>query len=375
MVLCYWKLNKFEESKQRYILARELDTLRFRADNQINNIIREVARNKINDEIYFVDTCNIIEENSPNKTPGKEFFYEHVHLNFQGNYLLATTIFQQIVEILPEHIKNNTPENPLPSEPEVSRILAYTDWEKYNIALKVVNEFLKQPPFTNQLYNKERVQQEEQKVSTLKAALTEDALKESDRQYTWAIQQNPSDAFLYWKYGLMLEKHENIHGALRQYEIVLKYEPTHYLSCSKIALCNGRIGNLDAAIEYNLKTLDIYPKSADAYFNLGFAYHLKSEFDKAIKYYKAAISIRPQHAQAYNNLGLLLFNDGKRTEAISIYKTGIKFVPNDLNLHYNLGVLLKNMGKKDESIEALKEALKIDPNSEKVRTMLNSLQN
>ncbi len=94
-------------------------------------------------------------------------FYEHVHMNFKGNYLLARTICGQVQEILPERVKHNTQvengnenvqNNSFHSEQEVARYLAYTDWEKKSIAEKVVNEFLKQPPFINQLYNKARSQ-------------------------------------------------------------------------------------------------------------------------------------------------------------------------------------------------------------------------
>ncbi len=59
---CYWEMGKFEESKNRFIQARELDTLRFRADNQINAIIRDVASDKTSDEIYLVDSYKVFEE-------------------------------------------------------------------------------------------------------------------------------------------------------------------------------------------------------------------------------------------------------------------------------------------------------------------------
>ncbi|MBN2588607.1 MAG: tetratricopeptide repeat protein, partial [Sedimentisphaerales bacterium] len=379
---CYWQMSKYEESKERYVLARELDTLRFRADNQINTIIRDVASDRSKEGIYLVDSSKVIEQNSPNQTPGEELFYEHVHLNFKGNYLLAQTIFKQVDEVLPEKIKNNSlseaedaQKSHFPSEQEVARYLAYTDWEVQHIADKVVNEFLKQPPFTNQLYNAERVRHEEQRVKVLKAAITEEAMKEIDQQYRWAILQTPSDAWLYWKYGLMQEDLQNPSGAARQYETVLKYEPTHYLACAKLALCFGQMGNLEAAIEYNLRAIKMYPTSADAYFNLGFAYHLKQMYDKAIANYKKALKMNPEHSKAYNNLGFLLYESGKVKEALSTYRTGIQYVPNNLDLHYNLGIMLNDQGQKEEAIKEFREALKIDPDYSNARKALQALGN
>ena len=40
----YWALGEFTEAQERFALARDLDTLRFRADSRINEIIRSVAK-------------------------------------------------------------------------------------------------------------------------------------------------------------------------------------------------------------------------------------------------------------------------------------------------------------------------------------------
>ena len=39
---CQWNLGQFDEARESYTRAMELDTLRFRADSSINRIIREV---------------------------------------------------------------------------------------------------------------------------------------------------------------------------------------------------------------------------------------------------------------------------------------------------------------------------------------------
>jgi hypothetical protein len=43
----------------------------------------------------------LLSANSPHQIPGEEFFYEHVHLNFQGNYLLARAFAEQIESAWP----------------------------------------------------------------------------------------------------------------------------------------------------------------------------------------------------------------------------------------------------------------------------------
>ncbi|MBN2591166.1 MAG: tetratricopeptide repeat protein [Sedimentisphaerales bacterium] len=376
---CYWEMGQFEESKDRFILAREQDTLRFRADNQINKIILEVAGNKSGEGIYLVDACKMFEENSPHGTSGQELFYEHVHLKFNGNYLLAQTIFKQVQEILPEQIKNNaatanvTGNTNFPSEQEVARYLAYTDWEKYSIVKKVLEDYLKHPPFTNQLYQEDRIKQEEQKIKVLKAVLTEDVQKEVERENVWAIKQTPSDVWLYWKYGLMLENHDNVAGAALQYEMIIKLEPTHHDAYAKLGLLYGFMGQTDKAIEYNLKALKLYPYYAVVYYNMGVAYHLKQMYDKAIDNYEKAISLNPRQADVYYNYALLLYDQGKVKEALDILYSGLKYAPDNLDLHYGLAIMLNSQGRRDEAVKELREALKIDPNHADARKTLDSI--
>ena len=369
---CYWAMGKYEKSKERYIQARRLDTLRFRADNQINEIIRNIACERAAEGVYLLDAVRTFEKNSPHEIAGEELFLEHVHMNFKGNYLLAGAIFEIVEKILPERIKlNKANECPFPTEEECARLLAYTDWDLYKIADQVLDEFIKQAPFTNQLYHNQRVKQMEQELNALKANLSPEVLNEVEFQYRWAIQQTPSDWWLHWKYGELLEELQNYNAAAEQYRLVLNYVPHRYEAYAKLGLLFGKQGNVNAAITHNQKAVRIYPFFADAYFNLGLAYHIQGSLDKAVEHYSKAIRLKPDLAQAYNNLAAVLFQQGKLSEAVQTYRNGLILVPDDLDLHYNLGIMLEKQGHRDEALRELRTALKIDPNSTKVRKILN----
>ena len=111
-------MGEYDKARKRYILARELDILRLRADNQINNTIRGVAGDKMEEGVYLVDAVKAIEKNSPHNVAGEELFYEHVHYNFNGNYLLARTVFEQVEQILPDWIKTHKANEPLVTRQE-----------------------------------------------------------------------------------------------------------------------------------------------------------------------------------------------------------------------------------------------------------------
>ena len=349
---CYWAMDEFDRSRERYILARELDTLRFRADNRINNIICDIASGRTDERVYFLDVVNIFEQNSPHRTTGEELFYEHVHMNFKGNYLLAATIFQLVDKILPERIKPEiAKKRPLASEEECARHLAYTDWDKYKIMEYVLNSFVKQPPFTNQLYHDKQVEQMEQKIQVLRKVISPEVI---GKQYFWAIEQNPSDWWLHWNFGEFLEEMNDYSEAVRQFRLVLDYMPNRYQAWAKLGMLSGLQGNLTTAVNYNLKALNIYPIFPDACYNIGFAYQLQGNLDKAVEQYFKAIQLKPDHARAYNNLGVILYQQGKIDQAIKIYRDGLRFVPDDLDMHSNLGLILEAQGHRDEAIKELR---------------------
>ena len=372
---CYWEMGEYDKARAGYVLARELDTLRFRADTRINEILRDTAGNKTANGVYLVDAVKVFEENSPHQAPGEELFYEHVHMNFKGNYLLAGAIFQQVEKILPERVKSfRTDEHLFPTEAECARDLAYTKWDRSNIAERVLNDYIKQAPFTNQLYHNQRVKQMEQEIDAFKAAISQELVNEVQAGYRRAIEQTPSDWWLHWKYGQLLEDLGKDNIAAAQYRLVLDSIPHHYEAFAVLGLLCGKMGYLDSAISYNLESVRIYPTFPESHFNLGFAYHLKKNYDKAVKHYFIAARLVPDRAEAHNNLGLVLFQWGKVDKAIRVYRNGLQFVPDNLDLHYNLGIVLHEQGQRNEALKELNAALQIDPNSAKVRKILNAIK-
>ncbi|GAH13338.1 unnamed protein product, partial [marine sediment metagenome] len=127
---CYMKLNKYKEANKCYIKARDMDVLRFRADTQINRIIREKGSGRESEDVYLVDAerCFAESERTSHKIPGEELFYEHVHMNFFGNHLLAKAVFSQVSSILSEDIRSSTSrETPILSPDKCADLLALTD--------------------------------------------------------------------------------------------------------------------------------------------------------------------------------------------------------------------------------------------------------
>ncbi len=101
---CLLGLGRHEEARNQYVAARDLDALRFRADSRINAIIREVAAEQQAAGVRLADAEQALtkRETAPDGILADDLFYEHVHFTFEGNYLLARVILDEVEATLPQ---------------------------------------------------------------------------------------------------------------------------------------------------------------------------------------------------------------------------------------------------------------------------------
>lgn len=117
------------------------------------------------------------------------------------------------------------------------------------------------------------------------------------------------------------------------------------------------------SIEYALKAIELDPKLASAYNNLGVAYaNGKKDYDKAMEYYRQAIEINPRYSTAYQNLGEAQFLSGKLDDAISSYVKSLELDPASAQANYGLAAVYSSKKKNVEAIQKLGTALRLDPN-------------
>ena len=336
---CYWALQDYDSAKLRYKKARELDTLRFRADKRINEIIRSVADSRAGKGVYMVDAVTKFESNSPHGIAGNELFYEHVHLNFTGNYLLAETTLEKAEKLLPQQVTNHRADNALPlTEAECAERLAYTQWDRYIIADEVLNRFIIKPPFTNQLYHQEQVRKMTQECRVLKDNLSQETLKEAAAQYRRAIQNAPEDIYLRWKYGRILaEDLKDYRAAVEQFQFIQKSIPHSYVMYNALGSVFRDTGNFDKAIDNYLAAIRIKPTCGEAHYYLGWIYQRQNKMKPAEKHYAKAIKFWPDNVSAYNSLADIFYRQGKIDEAVETCRNGLVLIPDSSLLHFSLG--------------------------------------
>lgn len=90
------KNGQFDKAKDLYYKAKDLDIIRFRAPEEINATIHELARFYKSAEVTVIPMKSIFENHSPNGLIGNNLILEHLHPNIDGYFLIADAFFQEM---------------------------------------------------------------------------------------------------------------------------------------------------------------------------------------------------------------------------------------------------------------------------------------
>lgn len=128
---------------------------------------------------------------------------------------------------------------------------------------------------------------------------------------------------------------------------------------------------LDESVAEYWKALKIYPKYAEASYNMGVSFWDGNNIDSAAAAYRRTISINPDYLNAWNNLGVYYIKKAKYDSAIIIYKTLIRKSPEYSGAYANIGAAYHNIRNYDSALYYYNKALMLNPNNENVRNNIN----
>jgi len=288
---CYGQLGEHDRAKAAYVMARDSDTLRFRADTQINRIIREVAASRADRGICLVDAAAVLAGESPHGIPGHELFYEHVHLNFAGNYALARTVLREVEKRLPTRLPNKPS---LPSVDECAGRLAFTPFH-HVMTLNEVLKRLKKAPFTDQLDNRDQVARLQKQADDLVHRLSGPMIGKYEDICRRAISLDPADPLLRYNFGLyLLLVSRNPQAAIVQLRETLALgiddDGSWRVSLSAALVSAGRGSEAEKWLR---EVVALFPDNLRGHCNLAVLLQSQGRIAEAIEHYEAIIAVEP----------------------------------------------------------------------------------
>jgi len=352
-------LTNSAQALREFALAREYDALAFRADTRINQIIKDSADAHAGQGVYFLDAAGMLAENSPEKIPGNELFYEHVHLNFDGNYLLGRAFAEQTAELLPKSIVSHGGKE-WASPGICDRRLAVSTWDRSRLWQEDLNR-LSEPPYTEQLTHAATIKLCEEKIGALKSRVDSEVPAATRQLYEQALALAPTDTFLHFNFAQYLAARGELAQATAEAQRVcelLPEIPAQYYDIGNLLILQGRI---DEAVEYFSRALKIRGDFANALNGLGQIRANEQKTKEAFAYFRRALRADPADAETYLNLGFLEQNPGNLKKAAAWYQQAARLQPQGAVDYFSQAVDASALGLRAGAIELFEAAIQLKP--------------
>ncbi|MBI4970325.1 MAG: tetratricopeptide repeat protein [Candidatus Omnitrophica bacterium] len=255
--------------------------------------------------------------------------------------------FDQASQILDQCLK----QNPQSAEVYFLKGNLFERQQKIDDAINAYQKAIEvDPDFTRSYYN----------LGVL--LLVQDRAVKASEMFDQLVRREPRFISDFLRIGRMFILQKDYLTANRYLKMAIEVKPTAnaYNDLSVISIFEK---DFDNSIEYALKAVELDPKLASSYNNLGVAYaNGKKDFQKAIGYYKQAIELNPKYGTAYQNLGESQFLAGNLDDAVKSYQKCLELDPASAQANYGLAAVFAGQKKNAEAIQRLGLALKREPN-------------
>jgi len=393
---CCLALTRVDEAFQHFTRARDLDTLRFRCDSRLNEIIRTTASDREAEGIRFADTAAALENPTRPTERHDDIFYEHVHLTFEGNYLVALSLAEQIQKFLPENVATTTKaQQPWPTLDHCARRMAWTDVSRREAASMIYSR-LNDAPFTNQMNHSEQMARLGRQLEELTPAIQPAGLQQAAARCRDAIALSTNDWVLHSLLGRLEQRLGNYANAAKSWHHVVELMPYYGEAWEAFGAVLAEQKQNDQALAAFDHALQIEPVSLNALTGKGQIFVSEGKFDLAASSFEAALKIKsywgPAHLglakaldamgrnqeadrhfrealqdrlntpASYKVLGQVSFEKGWLAEAARNFSDALRLDPSDAITHLDLGVTLGKLDRQAEARTHYAEAVRLDPN-------------
>jgi tetratricopeptide (TPR) repeat protein len=306
---CYRRLGQDAEAAKWFREARDLDALQFRADGRINEIIRRSATMYGSRGVNLADAEAEIAAKSSSGIPGDEYFYEHVHLTPEGNYLVARAVAEQVVRTLGLEASGQWL-----TQSECFALLGLTEWNRYE-SLEIIYDRIQGAPFTNQVNHAREVQRIEEQLGRYRLAAKPAQVKREVQQVSKQVALDPDDPGLRWNLASLLELVGDASGAEAQWQALLHLQPDAPSPNYKLGNLLDGLGRLDEAYACYHKCLRIRPEYYDARYQLGVLCLRMEKYPEAIRHLNLVVQQKPRLVETRLALGQALARARRLTAA------------------------------------------------------------
>jgi tetratricopeptide (TPR) repeat protein len=121
-------------------------------------------------------------------------------------------------------------------------------------------------------------------------------------------------------------------------------------------------GRLDDAVQVLALATRDYPKEAEAWYLMGWAFNQQQRSGDAERALREHLRRIPDSPKGHAQLAVALLSQNRFEEAVPVLEAAVKLKPTWRELHFNLGYACVQLHRYDEAIRHFRDALTHDPN-------------
>ena len=178
---------------------------------------------------------------------------------------------------------------------------------------------------------------------------------EAEKTFARAIGLHPGDWSAYNALGSFYYRSGRYADAAAQYEYVVALDRSNMMGLSNLGTAQMLSGDFTAAADTLKEAIAIEPRP-NSYSNLGLVAYYRGELDEAIDYHRKAVELVPNDHLKRSNLGDALWVAGRRDEAIEVFESAgmhgaaaLEVNPNDPTTQLDMAWISTMLGEHAEA--------------------------
>ncbi len=347
--------GEFEPARREYLAALQWDALRFRADARLNQLIRTAARARAG-SVALVDAAMEMGADVASTTPpaGGEFFFEHVHLTWQGNYVLARLLAEGSGMRGATHAAWLSPQ-------DCAAALGYTAYGHSEQA-REMEQLTGRPPFTRQTsFASMRIRLAAEIAASDASLAAPGALRTVATAVAEARRRDPANLFLWSHESVIVAQLGETENALELNTLLAGMEPVSPELAAQRGFFLERLGRESEAEQVLLESAASSPYYFQTYSLLAQLWSAGRQWLRAVDYFSHLVQRMPDSVAARHAYAQVLAESGDWTDAESQWRLVLQSIPDDEAALGPLSTRLVERGQQDEAIALMVAAYAYNP--------------
>lgn len=300
-----------QKAKKLFIQAKENDLLRFRAPNDINNVIKELS-NKYH--LFFTDIDSVFNAASQFGITGDDLMIDHLHPNIKGYRLMGETFFNIMLEnhLLPKENAVSLTNRPLNNEAD--RVFPMTGLDSLLAEVKIKRLKASWPFIDKDIQPIDPLSVFQ--ITDLKSKLVYDILT---KKLNWEQA--------HFQLGQDFLAKKDYNNFCKEFNALIAYAPYNESPYEFVANQLITAGLFKDALPYLIQ-VDKIKTSAFSNKWLGIIALLDKKYDSSISYLEKSFRFNSSDPQVAYNLAGAYWYKNKKDDALRLINQAITLKPN-----------------------------------------------